>query len=533
MLISGDEKTAVIYARVSTVRQADDGLPIESQIDRCEDKARALGARVVKRFVDGGISGRRESRPEFQAAIEWCETYGPDYLITWSTSRFTRDRGHAYLYKQKLRRAGVEIAYCSVDINPNEDSGMLLEGVFELLDEWQSNQTSKDTSRSMIRNAKRGYWNGAKPPFGYQTVAAADDPRRKRLQPNPAESWIAQRIFSLRADGIGSRRIAQQLNDQNVLRRGQPWRPNAVQQLLANRACIGQIVFGRKDGRTGARKPESEWIIIDSHEPIIDRDTWDSVRSAVDDAAVGKTSRGGAPRSQHVFTGLLRCGHCGGAMHIENARGRSATYNYYRCRNAQLKDGCDTPRVPAGDLDDWLLAVVATDVFTVENVRSIVHELKQMSDEWQADRAVRRSEQSGQLESVSQRIQSLYDILELQGRDAPNLGDLTRRLRDLNGQREQLEIEISQIDAESRPDTGVSDDEVERIAEALRSIMLETDNVKRLRSFLETFVRAARIDESGVRLQYDQSRLISVGQPTRAVHSVMKMAPRDGLEPPT
>jgi Resolvase, N terminal domain len=41
-------KRAIIYARVSSKRQADDGLPIESQLDRCRAKAMALGAEVVR-----------------------------------------------------------------------------------------------------------------------------------------------------------------------------------------------------------------------------------------------------------------------------------------------------------------------------------------------------------------------------------------------------------------------------------------------------------------------------------------------------
>ena len=51
-------KRAIIYARVSSKRQADDGLPIESQLDRCRAKAEALGAEVLREFVDGGIIAR-------------------------------------------------------------------------------------------------------------------------------------------------------------------------------------------------------------------------------------------------------------------------------------------------------------------------------------------------------------------------------------------------------------------------------------------------------------------------------------------
>jgi predicted site-specific integrase-resolvase len=47
----------VIYARVSTKRQADDGLPVESQVAHCREKAAALKADVARVFIDGGLSG--------------------------------------------------------------------------------------------------------------------------------------------------------------------------------------------------------------------------------------------------------------------------------------------------------------------------------------------------------------------------------------------------------------------------------------------------------------------------------------------
>ena len=39
---------AVIYARVSSARQAEDGLPVQSQVEQCRAKAAALGAVEVR-----------------------------------------------------------------------------------------------------------------------------------------------------------------------------------------------------------------------------------------------------------------------------------------------------------------------------------------------------------------------------------------------------------------------------------------------------------------------------------------------------
>ena len=524
MLISGDEKTAVIYARVSTSRQADDGLPLESQIERCEAKAEQLGARVVKCFVDGGISGRVEQRPEFQAAIDYCETYGPSYLITWSTSRFARDRGVAYLYKQRLARAGVDIAYVSVDIDRSDDSGMLLEGVFELLDEWQSHQTSKDTTRSMVRNAQRGYWNGARPPFGYETRPAADDERRKRLQPNESEAWIVRRIFDMRLSGPGVRRIAQQLNADGIDRRGSPWKPNAVTEVLRGRANIGQIVYGRKDRKTGRRKPESDWIIIDSHEPIVDIDKWQQVRELMDAAALDSTSTesGGAARSQHALTGLLVCGECGSAMHIETAHGRSKAYAYYRCRSAQLRDGCDTGRLSADALDEWVLGLIGNRIFTVENLRGVVETLRQSVESWQNDQTERRRQVARELSAIEAGKQKLYGVLELHGKDTPNLGDLTRRLRTLNADTERLELEMARIDREDAPRLTITDAVIEDVAEMLKALLKESERPQRLRAFLKSFIARISSEKGGIRIEYRESEIIRASQ---SVHSKTEWLP--------
>lgn len=48
------DPVAVVYARVSTARQADDGLPVESQLGQCHAKALSLGGGCG--WLDGGYS---------------------------------------------------------------------------------------------------------------------------------------------------------------------------------------------------------------------------------------------------------------------------------------------------------------------------------------------------------------------------------------------------------------------------------------------------------------------------------------------
>ena len=53
-----EPKTAIIYARVSSARQADEGISMESQIEHGERKAIELGATITHIFRDDGKTGR-------------------------------------------------------------------------------------------------------------------------------------------------------------------------------------------------------------------------------------------------------------------------------------------------------------------------------------------------------------------------------------------------------------------------------------------------------------------------------------------
>lgn len=53
-----DKTTALVYSRVSTVRKANDGLPVEIQIEQYLQKTASLWAEAVSIFKDEGISGR-------------------------------------------------------------------------------------------------------------------------------------------------------------------------------------------------------------------------------------------------------------------------------------------------------------------------------------------------------------------------------------------------------------------------------------------------------------------------------------------
>lgn len=524
------KKTAVIYARVSTARQAEEELPIQGQLDRCNAKAEELGASAVRSFVDEGISGRTEARPAFQAAIEHCEIHSTDFFVTWSTSRFARNKLDAALYKMRLARAGTEMVYVSMAIDRTSDSGWMTEGVMELFDEFHSRQIAADTTRSMIRNAQQGYWNGGRPPLGYRSVPADDNPKRRRLAIEPGEAELVRRIFRLRIDGHGAKSIAISLNDAAELNRGKLWGRGIIAALLRNRTVVGQIVFNKKDRSTGRRRPIDEWIIVDSHAAIIDPTEWEAAQAILD--AENPGAGAGSPHSTHLFTGILRCGECGSAMHIESAKGRRKRYWYYICSSAKYAKKHPPRRVPADEFDGWLSDVVCDQVLTPDNLRDIAEELNSVVGKWAKEHRQRHEELSAGLRAIEGRNEKIFEVLELHGKDAPHLGDLTNRLRRNNAEIKRMGRRIEELEAEPPPSYEASPDDMGELADLLRDIILTSASVKKVRAFFRSFIDRVVVDDGVATVVYHPEALARCGSrddvPSNVV-SVSNWLPGRGL----
>ena len=73
-------------------------------------------------------------------------------------------------------------------------------------DEYQSAETAKHVRRSMVANARDGFWNGARPPVGYKVVIAErrGDKDKKVLAVDETEAPIVRKIFSLYLEGDGA-----------------------------------------------------------------------------------------------------------------------------------------------------------------------------------------------------------------------------------------------------------------------------------------------------------------------------------------
>jgi site-specific DNA recombinase len=355
---------AAIYVRVSTSRQAENDLSLPDQIAQCRAYCERQGWEVVEVFSEPGASALDEDRPVFQEMVFKAKRADRpfDRIVVHSLSRFSRDTLHSELYVREPAKAGAQLVSITQDVG-QDGSGDFIRKMLNVFDEHQSRENAEHTHRAMCENARQGFWNGSRAPFGYKTEVKErrGTKEKKVLVVDEAEATVVRKIFAL-ASGqegrpVGVKAIASHFNERGVSRRGRAFSTGGVHELLSSTTYFGLHHFNRTDSRNGKPRPPSQWVALQVP-AIVDEPTFNAVRGLLQ----SRNPRRMPPRVANgptFLAGIARCGYCGAAL-IQNT-GKGGAYRYYCC-SAKLKRGvtaCRGLRMPMGRLDEIVVGEVA------------------------------------------------------------------------------------------------------------------------------------------------------------------------------
>ncbi|NOU00871.1 MAG: recombinase family protein, partial [Gallionella sp.] len=409
-----------LYARVSTAKQFDKDLSIPDQLKQMREWSRANGHIIVAEYIEGGATATDDRRPEFKMMIEHAASLPCPYqaVIVHSRSRFFRDLFEFLSYERKLKRLGCRVISITQQ-TADDPAGQMASQIFSLFDEYSSKENGKHTLRAMKENARRGYFNGSRPCFGYQAVECFMDgdksKKKKRAEINHTEAGVVRHIFGYYLNGhsgkeMGAKEIAQYLNNQGISLRGTQWNKSRVHEVLANRAYVGEYYFNKRENKSNCLKPESEWILLNV-EPIIDSVMFDTVRARRESRTPAKI----APRvlnSPNLLTGIIKCDICNAAM--TSATGKGGRYRYYKC-NTRISKGnhlCTTPILPMEKIDSLVMETVLEKVLTPSRLKILLAELRKR----QKSKFSNQDELSKPLHKELEQVQSgtvrLYEAVE-------------------------------------------------------------------------------------------------------------------------
>jgi hypothetical protein len=226
--------------------------------------------------------------------------------------------------------------------------------------------------------------------------------------------------------------------------------------MLANAAYAGDFVWNRyRQGKyvaIGADGPsyganvgtadESDWVVFrDHHSAIIDRETFDKVQRRLKERRKATTPHRDGGR--FLFSGILRCGKCAGAMVGLTIGDRLL----YRCSRAAHAATCDTNAVNQDQLTDVVLRELQRRFFEGGTLERLKAELYRQAAPTggKGAKAARR-----QLETVSRKLDKAQRRLVEVDRDL--LDAVQSQVRELRAERDNLQaaLEAAETSPEKR-----------------------------------------------------------------------------------
>jgi site-specific DNA recombinase len=472
-----------LYARVSTTRQADNDLSIPDQLRQLREWAKSNGHIVVAEFIEPGASATDDKRPVFQQmiseALQKPQTF--DAIIIHSLSRFFRDAIQFGLYERKLSKNKVKVI--SITQQTSDDSaGEMMRRIISTFDEYQSKENSKHTSRAMRENARQGYFNGSKSPFGYTSISTevtgARGRSKKKLEINEAEAHIVRTIYDLYLFGIqgrmvGQKEIGRHMTENGMLMRGKPWRVQKVHSVLSDTLYMGDYYFNVIDSKTGQKRDPSEWVKTEIP-AIIDSLKFEQVRLKRESRAPDKVSPA-ILSSPTLMTGIIKCGQCGGSMTL--ATGKGGRYKYYKCTSRKNKGNhvCTSSNLPMEKTDQQVLRQLADKVFAPERVQTMMTALRKRISAAKDNMQHHINELNRQLKSAEERQHRLLDAIEM---GVVNLDETVKsRAQNLQAAREALVIQIATVRKDnSQPLEHIKASQVEKFSQLLKEKLLAKDS---------------------------------------------------------
>lgn len=368
MLTAQKAQGAILYTRVSTAGQVEDGTSLASQLTTCRKKAADLGLSVAAEYEDAGISGGFLTlRPGMMQAIADIESGKADTLVIANMTRYSRDVEHQQVIKKAVRRAGGQIVFTDMhyDDTPQGNLAFNVSGAFAAFE--------RELIRERMMNGHKGRAKeGIQPqrsraPFGYHIPTKADVMRGDypvellgRYVIVEERARIVRRIFDDLATGRKSlSSIAYELQQEGIPtpQGGVFWGAATLRCIVTNPVYKGEPVLGRTmrvtdEGRlakvsvrTGRsyRKPTYEVTAGDKNQisltapAIVSTETWDLAQTT---RRVNQSLQGGNPMNVRMLSGRVVCPHCGGGMSL---RGKS--YVCSRSKRAYTA----TREYPCGD----------------------------------------------------------------------------------------------------------------------------------------------------------------------------------------
>ena len=341
-----------IYVRLS--KEDEDKRQVESE--SIQNQKSLLAAYAVDHgwdiyaiYCDEDYSGADSLRPDFNRMLCAARAKKFQIILCKSQSRFTRDMELVEKYIHGLFPIwGIRFIAVADNADTEVKGNKKARQINGLVNEWYLEDLSENVRMVFDLKRREGQYIGGFPIYGYQK----DPENKNHLVIDPEAAEVVRQIFRWSLEGHGKQNIAYKLNERGIpspskykAERGWTcnhpakndcglWNKTTIWRILHNEMYTGTMIQGRRKKASYKSKvlidvPEDQWYRVEgTHEPIIDRETFDTVQRSL--AVRSKTDGSG---EVHLLSGLVKCMDCGSTMSkVTDCRQGRPRISYLRCK---------------------------------------------------------------------------------------------------------------------------------------------------------------------------------------------------------
>ncbi len=229
-----NNKRAVVYVRVSTMEQAEEGNSLATQEKICREYASKNGFDVVEVFIERGESAKTADRTQLQKMLGYCTQKKNQIsaVIVYKIDRLSRNTDDYSQLRILLKRYGVEIK-STTELFENNPAGRFMENTMASIAQFDNEVRAERCSNGMRDAVRDGrYVWGA--PVGYSNGAQLNG--KPTIAPNEMAPLVL-RSFQLIATGLYTTEDVwrRMVKDGLKVKGGRPVSSQYFREMLRNR----------------------------------------------------------------------------------------------------------------------------------------------------------------------------------------------------------------------------------------------------------------------------------------------------------
>ncbi|GER88382.1 recombinase [Dictyobacter vulcani] len=335
---------AIIYCRVSTDRQEDDGESLDYQEEKCLQYAKLHNYKVIKTIKEAKSGYIHYSlRDQLTIARQLIHDELAKVLIVFDLRRLSRNFVHSAIIFEEIEQAGGSVVSVSENID-NSLTGKLIRSILAWSAESERHKIVEYANRHWQSRLAQGLpMATGRAPYGWDWA----DENKTYYKINPELARIRFSILYMFVDlDMSLRSIAHKLTEDNIpspsaMRKekhaAKGWLPANVYRMIIDEKNIGNLTICKvtyvlsENGKKVARPNKNARIIPNGIPAIVDIDRYNR---AVQKLETNKIEKSHPPRNIEDFllrAGYVYCKECRTRMRTTTEKKKGREFPYYQC----------------------------------------------------------------------------------------------------------------------------------------------------------------------------------------------------------